>query len=646
MDRRVYAACLVSFALGLLFVFVWAPHPWGREGFDHYHDIALEIAHGRPFPTMEVPWGYAYFLAVFYRVFGDHTWIPLLAQVALNALLPLLVYAFARTWLDRRTSSIAALLTGVFSFNTVYASTQSSDAVCTVLFMACLVAYARARQREDARWFALAGLMAGIAPQLRPNLVLVPVALAGYAILERRAAIRVAHAALLLACAAAALTPWTVRNYLLTRTLLPTSVHGGVQLWYGTLQVGPYLTSRSYNPAAVFETPVFEYTSLNAVPVIVEAQPKGCANAQPVRAAITYWYDQEPAREAAGSPGSDGGLMFELQPPGRDAVLYYYLTTTWPSGHDPERQTTPAAGDRQPFVYFITQDHLGDPDVRGDLLDIFDVVRLARHEAWKEPLPFADRLRGAGAGDVKSAAALLTRSFGDEPAPIVAAVTHTDTEARIEMRDGSSVTIPRVWSGRITDLGISGALAEALMTAHRPLAPLPAPAMPPASARCAELEHVRVNAVFYRQEPHMMRRYSALAFDNIRRTPGAFALASAYRFVRLFVVAGTDDRRTAQQFASSRGIYLVATAASATYLLLFLAGVAIAWRERERFWLPLLLILYVPVTIAPVLTNMRYTITVQPLVFMFVARALTALRPPAAAAAGRDRGETQTARPL
>ncbi len=26
---------------------------------------------------------------------------------------------------------------------------------------------------------------------------------------------------------------------------LPTSTHGGVQLWYGTLQVGPYLESRA-----------------------------------------------------------------------------------------------------------------------------------------------------------------------------------------------------------------------------------------------------------------------------------------------------------------------------------------------------------------------------------------------------------------
>ena len=29
-------------ALGLFFIFVWAPHPWGWDGFDHYHELALD----------------------------------------------------------------------------------------------------------------------------------------------------------------------------------------------------------------------------------------------------------------------------------------------------------------------------------------------------------------------------------------------------------------------------------------------------------------------------------------------------------------------------------------------------------------------------------------------------------------------------
>src|SRR5712692_3199572 len=131
-QSTVYAACGFTLALGLFFIFVWAPHPWGWDGFDHYDQLAWALAQGEPFPTLEVPWGYAYFVAVFYRAFGHHPWIPLVAQAALNACLPQVVFLFASTWLDRSTSILAAVLAGLFSFNTVYASTLSSDAVCTV----------------------------------------------------------------------------------------------------------------------------------------------------------------------------------------------------------------------------------------------------------------------------------------------------------------------------------------------------------------------------------------------------------------------------------------------------------------------------------------------------------------------------------
>ncbi len=162
-----------------MFIFVRAPHPWGWEGLDHYHDLGLLLARGESFPTTDVPWGYAYFLAPFYRLFGDRPWIPLVAQALLNGLLPWLVYAYARTEFDERTAGVAAVLTGIFSFNTVYASTQSSDSVCTVLFMAAIVTFVRGWRRNGSRWLALSGLLAGIAAQFRPNLLLVPLLMAG-----------------------------------------------------------------------------------------------------------------------------------------------------------------------------------------------------------------------------------------------------------------------------------------------------------------------------------------------------------------------------------------------------------------------------------------------------------------------------------
>ncbi|HXD73312.1 MAG TPA: hypothetical protein VN628_06240, partial [Vicinamibacterales bacterium] len=300
---------------------------------------------------------------------------------------------------------------------------------------------------------------------------------------------------------------------------------------------------------------------------------------------------------------------------------------------------TPALGAAAPSVYFVSQDHLGDMDRYHDLLDVFDVIRLARHEAWNEPLPAADLLRRAGIVDVNTA---VTRLLG----PAEVQVTHDETSARIALAGDSTVTIPRMWRGLITDVAIMGPHAEALMYAHNSLAALwhPAPDVPAEDAKCGIVGEVKINDVFYREQPEAQRRYSALALDNIRREPFAFLKATLYRVYRVFVVVGSSDRWTNQQFAGATVVYTAATAASLTFLGLFIAGIVILWKRRADILLPLLLILYVPATIAPLLTNMRYSVTVQPLMFVFVAATLLARRSPGEGGGVFDRVSTRTAR--
>ena len=622
----LYAACAISLLLGLFFIFVWAPHPWGWEGFDHYHDLAIELARGRPFPTMEVPWGYAYFLAGFYRAFGVRPWIPLIVQSALNALTPLLVFVLARTWCDRRIAALAALLAGLFSFNTIYASTESSDAVCTVVFLAAIVAFTRARRGGGLAWFAIAGVLVGIAPQFRPNLILVPALLAGYAIWTMRTRQAVAQGLLLLLCAGAVLAPWVIRNYRLTGMLLPTSVHGGVQLWYGTLQVGPALHSRASNVRSVFEAPAFEYTSLDHVPIIVEGL-LNCTDEQLDAVALAYWSDRDRTeRRLAPALAEARHYTFEIPSPEHEAVVYYYFVTRWSGGPTPVVRTTPMTGAEAPFVYFVSGDHLGDLDVHGDLLDVFDVVRLLRREAWAEPVPDAARLSAAGVADAGSAAAALLPATAAAPTRAGARVQSGAEAVRMTFADGSLIVVPRLWHHRITDLTITEGMAASLMTARRSVRAMETATARPATSieACTQFTDVAVNQVFYRREPHLMQRYAALALDNIRRDPIGFALASGYRAGRLFLIQGTSDQATAQQFSESRRIYAAATGVSIVYLTLFAAGAIVGWRRGYRVGLPLLLIAYIPATLAPVLTNMRYTITVQPLMFIFMAIAIAA----------------------
>ncbi len=622
--RTVTWASLVTLVIGLFFVFVWAPHPWSWRGIDQYDELARALARGEPFGTTDVPWGYAYFVALFYRLLPNVPWAAVTAQVVINASVPWLLYRLSAPAIGHRIAALASWIVAVFSFNTIYASTQTSDSICTVLFLLGLLCFVRAHKTSGIQWYAAAGALAGITPQFRPNMILLPVlVIVGYVFYPRPARRRLLQCAVFMLAMIAMLMPWIIRNYRYTGMIQPTSTHSGIQLWYGTLQVGPYLESRAHNPRFYFASPAFDYTSL-ASSIFVTAETP-CRSDEHLRLAYRTSRDSN-LRWIDGRTDPGSRKVFEIPAQPVPTTVYYFF-------HDGEA-AYPAGGDRDPLVFFVSDDHLGDLDQRHELLDIFDVYRVMRHLAWSEPLPAADKLDLTGDGRVDSTdlSAIVAKLLPRFAQPF-ASFEANETEAVLEFSDGSTVRMPRVFNGRQTGVDLQGELAGTLVSRYRRFLDVHAPA-----ERCAAAGDVRLNQVFYRKEPHEMRRYTALAFDNISRDPVAFAGASAYRFIRLFIVrAGTGDRQTTFQYSGSEIIFNVGLLLSLTYIALFVSGAVIAWRTRSPFLYALIPIVYVPLTICFVLTNMRYTITVQPLMFVFVAMSVAAmfrLEKPAARAGG------------
>ena len=622
--RTVHAACGLSLILGLTFIFVWAPHPWGWAGIDFYHVLAVELARGDAFSTTDVPWGYAYFVAFWYRLVGERLWVPLVAQVVANAAVPLLLYHLVVPLAGMRTAVLSALIVGVFSFNTVYASTQASDAICTVLFMAGLVSFARGCRTKRTMDFALAGLFAGLAPQFRPNLILLPAVAVGWYLWQSPRSWRsVRHMGVFLSVILVALAPWTIRNYRLTGLVIPTSTHGGEQLWYGSLQVGQHLESRSYNPRRVFEFAAFEYTSLIDTSVVISADPIDCIGRSRPAVELVYWTDRDAEQRRAAPKIVRGRLEFEVPGQPADTAVYYFFEGAWADTGD--RVATPSQGALNPYVMFVSRDHLGDLDRHDAVLDIFDLTRLMRALAWDERLPVPGLLDlnrdGVTTRDDLAAVVghLLLR-----PAPVSVQFSASDSRAVLTLPDGSTLSVPRNFGGRQTDLDTDGVLAGTLVAMSRSFTGIAARRIPSEPHLCPAVDNVRVNDVYYRKEPHRLNRYTALAFDNISREPINFALASGYRLFRMFIIRGTDDIGTAQQFSGSRWAYVAGQALSTAYFVVFIAGIVMAVRQRSAVLGLLVPILYVPLTLCVVLTNMRYTVTVQPLMFVFVAVAVVA----------------------
>jgi hypothetical protein len=139
-------------------------------------------------------------------------------------------------------------------------------------------------------------------------------------------------------------------------------------------------------------------------------------------------------------------------------------------------------------------------------------------------------------------------------------------------------------------------------TRYRFTQPEPEPRVPLA-VQCLGPGGIAINHAYYRVQPHEQRRYVALALDNIRRAPVDYAWSVLYRAVRLFVIVGTEDRSTAQQFDRSRFVYAAGTLLSSLYLALALLGAWIGWRRGYAVLLPIALILYIPATISFVLTE-------------------------------------------
>ena len=110
--RAAWWACGFSLILGLIFV-ARPPHPWGWSGFDEYYELALSIARGEGYNSLERLWGYPLFLSFFYRVFGDRPWIPLLVQVTANATIPLMIWYEFRHRVDPRIAAVAGVLVAV-----------------------------------------------------------------------------------------------------------------------------------------------------------------------------------------------------------------------------------------------------------------------------------------------------------------------------------------------------------------------------------------------------------------------------------------------------------------------------------------------------------------------------------------------------
>lgn len=183
------------------------------------------------FPYYRPP-GYAFFLALVFRFFGSGPYWPRVLQFVLGLGSVLLVRGLARRFFGRLTGFLAALgAAGYWIF--IYYEGELVG-VSWAVFLSLLFADLLSRPAVRGRFarYLPAGLALGVLVIFRPNaLLLLPAgaAWAAWPLRRREGMVRLAGAAggILLGVLAVVL-PVTVRNYAVSKELVPISVNAGI----------------------------------------------------------------------------------------------------------------------------------------------------------------------------------------------------------------------------------------------------------------------------------------------------------------------------------------------------------------------------------------------------------------------------------
>jgi len=169
-------------------------------------------AHDVP-SVYDVP-GYAILLATTWLVTGSDStvWIRLL-QIAIDALLCLLVFRIGRDTVGARAALAGALLYALYLPQATAAASVGRDAWGT--FGVVVVTFLFLTFAQDGRWrYAVAtGVVVGLVGYVRPMVLLLPVALAIAAVRHLGLRRAILAAGVMVIVAHASLLPWAARNY-------------------------------------------------------------------------------------------------------------------------------------------------------------------------------------------------------------------------------------------------------------------------------------------------------------------------------------------------------------------------------------------------------------------------------------------------
>ncbi len=203
--------------------------------YGQYADIARNLVAGNGFVLFDQPNirrapGFPVFLVGIYAVFGESTRAVIVANTLLTVGIVLLTGMLGRQIAGERVGFVAACLIAINPVQVKYGLTPLSEPLFTLLIIAGIVVLTPAANHINWKRAVVSGALIGLACLVRSSILILP-AFLGVWWLWRLRWRGIAMTAVFTVAMLAVIAPWTVRNWMVTGTLVPVNKMDGHVLW-------------------------------------------------------------------------------------------------------------------------------------------------------------------------------------------------------------------------------------------------------------------------------------------------------------------------------------------------------------------------------------------------------------------------------
>ncbi|MDI6756527.1 MAG: glycosyltransferase [Endomicrobiia bacterium] len=247
-NRSLILAFMAALTVRTLFAVVAPDRPANWDDAVSWRAVSVNLSHGRGFlefdgaPTQQRPPVYPAFLAAIYLVFGGGIfWIKIFQAFASALIIPLVFY-IARRSFDENTAEYTSWALAFYPPLVVYVGIVGSETLFILMLAASVALYCAARESKSVFLWASAGFSFAVCSMTRSTSIPLPPVIFAVEIvaayfrgcslssLKKYALAQ----AVFFAVYAAALIPWSVRNYEAFGRFSPMASGGGGLFWAGT----------------------------------------------------------------------------------------------------------------------------------------------------------------------------------------------------------------------------------------------------------------------------------------------------------------------------------------------------------------------------------------------------------------------------